>query len=190
MTNNLDSKVIGNRKIIIETRFNPIVSMLDKRGELVDSVLSVGILNTPHWEVGPSEVTFRDSDEREDAKNFLSIRYNRINFQSLQIDSVESYYDKFIKIYDRIIDVIGGSVVQRIGCRVMGTYFTKSSSYDALFMNFLNLFPERLRLNRFPARDFLFNLTYSGGMYQIGPVNLVDPFYDREFNNSYCNKHV
>ncbi len=38
LTNNLDSKVIGNRKIIIETRFDPIVSMLDKRGQIVDTV--------------------------------------------------------------------------------------------------------------------------------------------------------
>jgi len=190
LANNLDSKVIGNRKIIIETRFDPIVSMLDKRGQIVDTVLSSGLINTPHWEVGPSEVNFRDCENRDDARNFVSVRFNRINIMSLQIDSIESYFDRFSKLYEKITGVIGTGVVRRIGCRVMGSYYTKSSSYDTILSNFLKLFPERLQLSKFPANDLLFNLTYTGGMYQIGPLNTVDPFYEREFNNSFCKKHV
>ena len=176
LANNLDSKVIGNRKIIIETRFDPIVSMLDKRGQIVDTVLSSGLINTPHWEVGPSEVNFRDCENRDDARNFLSVRFNRINIMSLQIDSIESYFNRFSKLYEKITGVIGTGVVRRIGCRVMGSYYTRSSSYDSILSNFLKLFPV--------------NLTYTGGMYQIGPLNTVDPFYEREFNNSFCKKHV
>ena len=161
LANNLDTKAIGNRKIIIETRFDPIVSMLDKRGQIVDAVLSAGLLNTPHWEVGPSEVNFRDCEERDDARNFVSVRFNRINIMSLQIDSIESYYDKFSKLYDRINSIIGTSVVRRIGCRVMGTYRTRSTSYESILSNFLKLFPERLQLTKFPANDLLINLSKS-----------------------------
>lgn len=190
MTNNLDSKVIGNRKIIIETRFDPIVSMLDKRGEIVDSILSLNLLHTPQWEVGPSEVLFRDSPEREDSRNIVSVQFNRINIQSLQIDSIDSFFDKFSKLYENITKILGKGIIRRIGCRIMGTYYTKSSSYDSLLGNFLNLFPPSLQLSKFPANDLLFNLTYAGGMYQVGPLNTVDPFYDREFNCSFCKKHI
>ncbi len=190
LANNLDTKAIGNRKIIIETRFDPIVSMLDKRGQIVDAVLSAGSLNTPHWEVGPSEVNFRDCEERDDARIFVSVRFNRINIMSLQIDSIESYFDKFSKLYDRINSILGTSVVRRIGCRVMGTYRTRSTSYESILSNFLKLFPERLQLTKFPANDLLINLTYTGGMYNVGPLSMTDSFYEREFNNSFCNKHI
>lgn len=190
MTNNLDSKSIGNRKKILETRFDPVVSMLDKRGEIVDKVISSGLINNLHWEVGPSEVIFRDSIEKEDAQNIISVKFNRINVQSFKVDSVESYYERFSKLYDVIIGVIGESPIKRIGCRIIGTYNVKSSSFDSILTNFLALFPEKFKLANYPANDFLFNLTYTGGMYQIGPVNANDNFYDREFNCSFCNKHV
>ena len=34
MKENLESKHIGNRKIIIEIRYNPVVTMLDQRGQM------------------------------------------------------------------------------------------------------------------------------------------------------------
>lgn len=190
MTNNLDYKAIGNRKIIIETRFDPIVSMLDKRGQIVDTIISAGLINTPHWEVGPSEVNFRDCEDRNEARNFISVRFNRINITSFQIDSIESYFDRFSKLYEKINGVIGSGLIKRIGCRVIGSYYTKSTSYDSILTNFLKLFPDKLQLSKFPANDILINLIYTGGMYQIGPLNQTDSFYEREFNNSFCKKHV
>jgi len=39
MKDNIEAKHIGNRKIIIEIRFEPKVTMLDKKGKLVEVLL-------------------------------------------------------------------------------------------------------------------------------------------------------
>lgn len=190
MTNNIDFKDVANRKIIIETRFDPILSMLDKRGLLVDKMIESNLIKNLHWEIGPSEVIFRDNQEKEEVQINISVRYNRINIQSYKIDSVESFYEKFFKLYDLIVNVIGEGKLKRIGCRIIGTYYTKSSDFDSLLNNFLNLFPDKFKLSNYTANDLMFHLNYAGGQYEIGPLSDNDGFYDREFNTSYCKKHV
>ena len=190
MKENIDSKNIGNRKFIIELRYDSKVTMLDVKGVLVEKIQETGVFPYSHWEIGQSNVSVRDAKQKEDSLNIALVTLNRINFISYKIDSVESFYANFVKIYDAIIKVLGQLSITRIGCRIIGTYKSKSIDYKDVLKNFQNSFPAAFLLEKYPAKDLLFNLTYENGMYQIGPVDANDDFYIREFDVPNCNKHV
>lgn len=190
MKDNIESKYIGNRKFILELRFDHKVVMLDKKGTLVEKIKDAKIFSINHWEIGQSDVTIRDDQEKENAKNIINMTLNRLNYISFQIDTVESFYDKFIKIITAVKDVLGDLNISRIGCRIIGTYFTTSTDSNILLKNFKDAFPGKFMLEKYPVKDFLFNLVYENGMYQIGPLSKDDNFYDREFSINSCNKHV
>lgn len=190
MKENIDSKNIGNRKFIIELRYDSKVTMLDVKGALVEKIQETGVFPYSHWEIGQSNVSVRDAKQKEDSLNIALVTLNRINFISYKIDSVESFYANFVKIYDAIIKVLGQLSITRIGCRIIGTYKSKSIDYKDVLKNFHNSFPAAFLLEKYPAKDLLFNLTYENGMYQIGPVDANDDFYMREFDVPNCNKHV
>lgn len=190
MKENIDSKNIGNRKFIIELRYDPKVTMLDVKGALVEKIQETGVFPYSHWEIGQSNVSVRDAKQKEDSLNITLVTLNRINFISYKIDSVESFYANFVKIYDAIIKVLGQLSITRIGCRIIGTYKSKSIDYKDVLKNFQKSFPATFLLEKYPAKDLLFNLTYENGMYQIGPVDANDDFYIREFDIPNCNKHV
>ena len=69
MKDNIENKNIGNRKFIIELRYDPIVSMLDKRGQIAEAVEKAKCFGTFHWEINTGEVTIRDHAEKEKSKN-------------------------------------------------------------------------------------------------------------------------
>ena len=190
MKDNIDSKNIGNRKFIIELRFEPKVSMLDKKGAIVELIEKAKPFNIFHWEIGQGEVTIRDHENKEDTSNTIIVTFNRFNFISNKINSIEEFYSKFEKIYNAITTALGDLVIKRIGCRIIGTYKVKSSDYNTILNKFKNSFPSKFFIDKYPAKDFLFNLVYENGMYQIGPLNQEDDFYDREFRNKDRVQHV
>lgn len=190
MKENIDSKNIGNRKFILELRFDHKVIMLDKKGSLVENIQNMKIFPINHWEIGQSEVVIRDNIEKDAAKNIIHITLNRLNFISFQVDSIESFYNKFLKIYNAVKDILGSFNVTRIGCRIIGTYYTTTSDYSILLNKFKEVFPAKFFMDNYPAKDLLFNLVYQNGMYQIGPLNDTDDFYSREFDYDGCKKHV
>lgn len=190
MKDNIEAKYIGNRKIIIEIRFEPEVTMLDKRGELVNSLQKTEAFNVFHWEIDQAEVTLRDTIEKEEATNIVIVSFNRFSYISSKVDSIESYYAKFKKLYQAMYDVLGKVTVKRIGCRIIGSYKVKSSNFKDLLIHFKESFPSKFYLDKYPAKDLLFRLDYDNGMYQIGPVDIEDAFYNREFKQSTTQKHV
>ena len=190
MKDNIEAKHIGNRKIIIEIRFEPKVTMLDKKGELVEMLQHTEAFNVFHWEIDQAEVTLRDTVEKEEADNIVIVAFNRFSFISSKIDSVESYYAKFKKLYQAMLNVLGEITVKRIGCRIIGTYKVKSSDYKGLLDSFKTSFPSKFYFDKYPAKDLLFRLDYDNGMYQVGPLDIEDNFYNREFKQSNKQKHV
>lgn len=190
MKDNLDSKVIGNRKLILELRFEPIVSVLDKRGGIVESIQKSQVFPSVNWEISQSEVLIRDSVDKKKANNFITVSFNRLSYISFKVDSVDSYFASFKKIYDAFLDIVGKLIVTRIGCRIIGSYKVKSNSYDVVFNGFKSLFPSQIFLNNYPSKDLSFSLVYDNGMYNIGPLNNEDDFYAREFQDRNCDKHV
>ncbi len=98
MKENIEANNIGNRKFVIELRFEPKVTMLDHKGTLVEKIQMTNVFPLNHWEIGQSEVIIRDEKKREDAHNIIMVAINRISFISYKIDTVVSFYAKFIKI--------------------------------------------------------------------------------------------
>ena len=72
MQENIETKNIGNRKFIIELRFDPKVSMLDKKGLLAEQIENCKAFNINHWEIGQSEVSIRDHEDKEKATNIVA----------------------------------------------------------------------------------------------------------------------
>lgn len=189
MKDNIESQHIGNRKIIIELRFEAIASMLDKKGTLIEAIEKAQPFNIVQWELG-NEIILRDHNEKEEATNMIVVSFNRISFTSWKINSIESFYASFKKIYEAIISVIGTLQVKRIGCRIIGTYKIKTNKFQDVVDNFKKEFPARFFVEQYPAKDFLFRLEYANGMYQIGPLSNDDAFYNREFKGKDTVKHV
>ena len=130
------------------------------------------------------------TSEKDDATNVVFVSFNRLSFTSFNIDSVDSYYAKFKKIYEAVLSVLGTLNIRRIGCRIIGTYKTKSSTYPDVLSNLKKQFPSAFFFDKYPVKDMLFHIVYSNGMYEVGPLNIDDPFYEREFKSSKTTKHV
>lgn len=190
MKDNIESKNIGNRKFIIELRFAPIVSMLDKRGNVVDAIEKTKCFGTFHWEINPGDITIRDHAEKQKSNNIIYVSFNRFSFISYKIDSIDGFYSTFKKIHDAISEVLGTLVIQRIGCRIIGSYKVKSQEFSLILAHFKEAFPTKFFIEKYPARDLSFILNYENGMYQIGPVNKEDNFYNKEFDIDGCKKHI
>lgn len=190
MKDNIENKNIGNRKFIIELRYAPIVSMLDKRGQITNAVENTNCFSTFHWEINPGEVTIRDHAEKEKSKNIIFVTFNRFSFISYKVDSIESFFNHFKKAYDAIASVLGNMIIQRIGCRIIGTYKVRSKDFTSILTHFKEAFPSNIFMEKYPAKDLSFTLIYENGMYRIGPINVDDNFYNEEFNLGECEKHV
>ena len=190
MKENIESKNIGNRKFIIELRYEPKVTLLDSKGALVEKIQETKLFPCSHWEIGQSEVIVRDEKMKEDAHNVIIVTLNRICFISYKIDSVESFYANFCKVYDAVTKVLFPLKITRIGCRIIGTYKANSSDFKNILKNFQDSFPAKFLLKKYPAKYLLFHLKYENGMYQIGPIDINDDFYSREFDIPDCTKHV
>ena len=106
MQENIETKNIGNRKFIIELRFDSKVSMLDKKGQLAEQIENSKAFNTNHWEIGQGEVTIRDHEDKEKATNIVVVTFNRLSFISFKINSIEGFYSTFKKINEAVMGVL------------------------------------------------------------------------------------
>lgn len=190
MKENIESNNIGNRKFILELRFAHKVCILDKRGEILEKLVATKVIPNSEWEIGAAEINIRDSKDKEDALNVIGVSLNRLYYISYHIDSIESFRARFIKIVQVLKDVVGNLTIQRIGCRIIGSYYIKSDDYKTLLNNFMSSFPSKFLTEKYPSKDFRFQLEYQNGMYQIGPLNKEDEFYNREFSVPNCKKHI
>ncbi len=136
MKENIESKNIGNRKFIIELRYEPKVTMLDSKGALVEKIQETRVFPCTHWEIGQSEVVIRDDKKKENAHNVVLVTLNRMSFISYKVDSVESFYANFSKVYEAVTKVLSSLTITRIGCRIIGTYNTKSNDFKDVLKNF------------------------------------------------------
>lgn len=181
MKNNIDTGKTLNRKIVVELRFQPIPKILDLRGTIIEKIDNLKLFDVSNWELGDTNISVKDSLDDDYTRNRILIDLNRLLFISTKIDSIESFYSKFQKIYDAFTSLIEIKEINRIGCRIQGTYKVKSDNFDLIFTNFKNSFPSQIFLEDFPAKDLMFRLDYQNGMYNIGPVNIDDKFLKNEF---------
>lgn len=190
MKNNIDSSLILNRKVIIELRFNPAPRFLDLKGAILDKINSLNIIQGADWSIGDSTLKIADNNNEELIKNIVQIGINRISLISSKVDSIEKLVSDFIKLYNSINELLGGLIISRIGCRIQGTYKTKSTEYAKILENFKNAFPTQIFLENFPTNDLRLQIVYQNGTYHVGPVKEDDGFLIREFKNPDRNNSV
>jgi hypothetical protein len=181
MKNNIDNSVINNRKIIIELRFEPKPKFLDLKGTILDKINSLKLINIADWSVGDSALKVADSNQEELIRNLIQVDINRISYISSKVDSVEKFYSDFTKLHTEIKNILGEFIVTRIGCRIIGTYKTKSTDFKNILENFKNSFPNQVFIKDFPTRDLRLQIVYQNGTYHIGPLNKNDAFLFKEF---------
>lgn len=188
---NISSAAIINRKLIIELRFNPIASVLDKKGTIADAVSAEKIFKPDNfWEISNNAVRFQSSENKNDTHFIATVEYNKITFVGVKIDSIDSFFNLFLKFYRTIKGNIPNWTVTRIGCRVLGAYKTQSNEFSSILSNFIKIFPSKFIIEPYQTKDLLFRMDYSSGMYQISPLKDDDEFYKREFPSGIINGGV
>lgn len=191
MKDNIESKNICNRKFIIELRFDHKVTLSDKKGAIIESIKALNLFSNLNWEISLANATIWDDNKKEDARNLIIIELNRLSFISSKIDSVDSFYNNFTKIHECVEKEIGVLNIRRIGCRIQGTYKTKSDDFATIFTKMKDGFPSQFYIQDFPGVDLLFQLNYKNGMYNVGPIKEEkDAFVEQNFPESYRIKHV
>lgn len=189
MKENIDSKKIGNRKIIIELRFEALPSIIDRKGTLIEAIEKTNPNLFQYWEMNGDGIILRDKEKREEFTILVALSYHRLSFTSWKIDTIESFYANFKKVYEAIQRVLGNINLTRIGCRVISTYPVKAKDYSMLLTNFKEKFPQKFFFENYPCRNVNLKMTYDNGMYQIGLIQEDDAFYEREFQNENTKKH-
>lgn len=190
MKNNIESNRVHNRKIIVELRFNPIPKFLDLKGTLISEIEKLKIISGSHWGIGDSAIKIADSDVDKLERNRIHVEINRLSFVSTNINSISDFYSKFEKIHKTVKECLGDMVITRIGCRIQGTYSTKSTNFNDILNNFKQAFPSTLFLENFPVNDLRFQLNYQNGNYHIGPIKKDDTFLKGAFPYPECKNEI
>lgn len=181
MKDNIESAKILNRKIILELRFEHKVLLMDKKGQLIDEIVKSNIFPNIHWEAGDANLLISDNPDKNQKRNHILIELTRLSYFCSKVDSIEKFNSTFILLYETVKNVLGELNISRVGCRIIGTYKSKSNDFDSILKSFKSAFPTTFYLDGFPARDMRFNLVYQNGMYQIGPINKKDKYTEQEF---------
>ena len=191
MKDNLDSESISNRKIVIELRYLPIASVLDKKGAIADAVADAKLFRPGNfWEISNNTVRFQNYSDRAQSFTTASVEYNRLSFICTKIDSIESYFNTFVKFYNVVKTIIPSWTITRIGCRIIGSYNTSSNDFGVLLDGIKKLFPSNFLIEPYNPQNLQFKSDYANGMYQIGLLKENDEFFQREFPVNTCKPKV
>ena len=182
MKNNIDNKVILNRKIIIELKYEPILHFLDLKGIIQQELIDLNLIEKPDWSIGDSHVKVADNKNDTQARVLIQVQLNRVSFISSKITSIEKFTSDFFKIYKVVCDKLTDLSIIRIGCRIQGTYKTKSSTFKALLKSFKEAIPGQVFFDGFPTNDLRIQIVYQNGNYYLRPVQKNYPFLDTAFN--------
>lgn len=190
MQDSIKSTSIYNRKIVLEIRYEPNPSVIDSRGSLVKRLVDAKLIPDAQWELGTGEIKLSDSLKANESRQLIYIDLHRFTLISSKKDSNASFFHFVEKAFKIFKEVIPSYSIIRIGCRVQGTYESKSKEYNQIVNNFKALFPSQFLLDEFTVKDLRFQLVYQNGQYHIGPVNKEDAFVKAEFPFDDANKKI
>jgi hypothetical protein len=190
MEDSIKSTSINNRKIVIEMRYEPIPSFIDSRGALIKKLVDAQLIPGAQWELGIGEIKLSDSLKGNESRQLIYADLHRLTLISSKKDSNASFFHFAEKAYKIFKEVITSYTIIRIGCRIQGTYQSKSNDYNQIVNNFKALFPSKFLLEDFNVKDLRFQLVYQNGQYYIGPVNKNDVFVKTEFPFDDASKKI
>jgi len=181
MKDNIQQEIINNRKIILEIRNTPNLQMLDKKGAILDDLTNLNIFKTEEWASSDTGVKITDQQNEKEERQTIYFDLHRITYITSKISSIDKFYNEIKKIFEVYKKYSEKSEVIRIGCRVIGTYNSKSNNFTDLVKNFEKAFPSSVFLEDFPVTDLKLTLKYETGIYEIGPVQENDAFILKNF---------
>lgn len=181
MKDNIKREFIQNRKLVIEIRINPNPKILDERGNLINKLIESQAIPNANWELGGANITVTDKLEQNQSRRKIFVDINRISYISTAGDTNESFFFSFEKAFKCFKETISSFQIQRIGCRIQGSYSCESKDFDSIIDKFKKNFPNQFLLEEFPAQDLRFQLIYQNGMYHLGPIRKDDQFLKAEF---------
>lgn len=184
MENTISTKFINNRKIVIEIRYRTNPLIIDKKGEILNKFLDNELILSSHWNLGNGDFNLRDNKDEDEARTTIFCDAMKLAIISSDISSNEKFFSIAEKAYKYLKEVIPNIDIQRIGCRILGTYKTKSIQYKQVLQGFKELFPSSILHEDYIVEDLRLQLVYQNGQYNIGPINKNDGFFKKNF--SYC----
>lgn len=179
MQDNIDSRDVLNRKIIIELRFRAEPTFLDNKGTLI-SKISAMEKNLTEWSIGEN-ISLTDHKDPNEVRSTVNVGIDRLALICTSISSINDYFNRFEKLYKLINETFEDLTILRIGCRIQGTYKTKSNDFNEVFKRFSSSLPSAMLVDDFPAKDIKIKLDYQNGTYEVGPVQENDPFVRNNF---------
>lgn len=82
MKENIESKYVGNRKMIIELRLKAKPIIIDRIGELAERMENEKVFSNTSWEINNNVLVIRNNTIKEDASDFFPFPSTRfITFQ-------------------------------------------------------------------------------------------------------------
>lgn len=181
MENTIPLKDIHNRKIVIEIRYKTNPLIVDKKGEILSSFIENNLILSSHWNIGNADFNFRDKKDENEARTVIFCDANRIAIVSSDVSSNDRFFSTIEKAFKYLKIIIPNINVERIGCRIIGTYKTKNVLYKQVLQGFKNLFPNQILLEDYVVEDLRLQLVYQNGQYNIGPINKNDAFFYKNF---------
>lgn len=185
---NIDKSSVLNRKMIVELRFKPIPTFLDKKGKILSEM--EGFIPNGFWSFGELAVKISDNNVENLVRTSLAVEINRFAYVSTKIDSIQKYVDDIDSMYKALVQVFPNIEIARIGCRIQGTYKTASRKFDDVVEKFKNHFPDKLFFDGYQLKDLRLEVRHGQGMYILGPVNANDSFLEQNFNYEGRNNGV
>lgn len=185
---NIDSSSVLNRKLIVELRFKPIPTFLDKKGEILSKMAE--FIPNGFWSFGELAVKISDNNMENHVRTSLAVEINRFAYVSTKIDSIQKYVDDIDAMYKALELVFPDMRIVRIGCRIQGTYKTASRKFDNIVENFKKSFPNNIFFDGFQLKDLRLEIKHGQGMYILGPINANDSFLEQNFNYENRNNGI
>jgi uncharacterized pyridoxamine 5'-phosphate oxidase family protein len=181
MENTISAKFINNRKIVVEIRYrtNPLIA--DKKGEILSKFLEKKLILSSHWNLGNADFNLRDNKDEDESRTTIFCDANRLAIICSDISSNDKFYNTVENTFKYFKEVIPNVEIERIGCRILGTYKTNSNQYKEVLKGFKSLFPNQILLDEFVVEDLRLQLVYQNGQYHIGPINKNDGFFGKNF---------
>lgn len=184
MENTIPLKEINNRKIVLEIRYKTNPLILDKKGEILNSFLENNLILNSHWKIGNVDFNLRDNEDETEARTIIFCDARKLAIVSSDISSNEKLFSTIEKAFKQLKGIIPNLDIERIGCRIIGTYKTNNVLYKQVLQGFKNLFPNQILLEDFIVEDLRLQLVYQNGQYNIGPINKNDAFVNKNFTFS------
>jgi hypothetical protein len=176
MENNINSSSINNRKIILEIRFEANPLIIDSRGQLAKKLQEDNLISNSKWELGNGDLKIVDNLEQTETRQIIYIDSQKLTIICSNNQTTDSFLNIVIKAFKIFSDIIGNVTITRIGCRIIGTYKTKSTEFSNIVTNFKSMFPSQILLEDFAVKDLRLQIIYQNGQYHIGPISKDDNF--------------